>query len=276
MEDLASRGYVVASIAHPGEAAVAPFPDGRRILLDTSITNANQRMVDSARRFKLDIERMMDSIGQALSVPDRATRQANFRGFLAQAEEPLRSQSVREWALDTRALVDRLEQLDQGVVPSPFQGRLDLQRLGVFGMSYGGATAGEFCMEDARCKAAINIDGGQYGRLVDDSLMVPLLILGSSQAPGVHVPVLDMVRGPAWLAVVPATTHIGLTDMTLMGPVLFRWLGVTGKLDPDYREAIMTGYVTGFFEKFLRGQPALFDSLPTRFPDVTVTTRNVP
>jgi predicted dienelactone hydrolase len=273
MEELASRGYIVASIAHPGEAALAPFPDGRNIPIDTSIINGMKRQMAAAKN--IDPKRLFDSLGAALTVPDPAARQANFRAFLKLSPEPLQSQSVREWALDTKALLDVFENLNAGAVQSPFKERMDLERIGIFGMSYGGATAGEFCRQDKRCKVAVNIDGGQYGGLVDDSLMVPLLILASEQAYGVHVPVLDLTRGPAFLARVPATTHMGLTDMTLQGPVLYRWTGLTGKLDPDRREAIMTEFVLGFFEKYLMGRPSLFDSLPGRFPDVQITRRNV-
>jgi len=216
----------------------------------------------------------MDSVTATLTVADPVQRQANFRKFIEGTAEPLRSESVREWSLDTKALVDLLEQLNTGAVPSPLQGHLDLDRIGVFGMSYGGATAGEFCAQDSRCKVAINIDGGQYGRLMDDSLMVPLLIIGSSQAYGAHVPVLDLTRGPAWLIRVPETNHIGLTDLSLQGP-LFRWMGMVGKLDPDRREAIMTDYTVGFFDKFLMNRPEQFNGLAAKFPDVQVTSRNV-
>jgi hypothetical protein len=272
MEELASQGYIVASIAHPGEAALAPFPDGRNIPIDTSISNDMKRQLAASRN--IDGKKVFDSIGAALSVTDPAARMANFRAFLNKPAEPLRSQSVREWALDTKALLDVFEDLNAGAVQSPFKERMDLERIGVFGMSYGGATAGEFCRQDKRCKAAINIDGGQYGGLVDDSLMVPLLILSSEPNVRIHVPVLDLTRGPAFLARVPATTHMGLTDISLQGP-LPRWTGLTGKLDPDRREAIMTGFVVGFFEKYLMGRPSLFDSLPGRFPDVQITRRNV-
>jgi hypothetical protein len=273
MEELASQGYIVASIAHPGEAALAPFPDGRNIPIDTSVINSMKREMAKAKQ--IDPKKLFDSMTAALTVEDPAARLANFRAFLKQSPEPLYSESVREWALDTKALLDVFEDLNAGAVQSPFKDRMDLERVGIFGMSYGGATAGEFCRVDRRCKAAVNIDGAQYGGLVDDSLMVPLLILASEQAYGVHVPVLDLTRGHAFLARVPATTHMGLTDMTLQGPVLYRWTGLTGRLDPDRREAIMTGFVLGFFEKYLRGRPRLFDSLPAKFPDVQITRRNV-
>ncbi len=277
MEELASRGYLVASIAHPGEAGWAPFPDGRGVRFDTGLTNAARRRLAKEGGKAPDPARLMDSLSRELAVPDRTERLANFRKFLDLSPEPLRSESVNEWALDTKALVDLLGDLYAGHLKSPFMGKLDLEHLGVFGMSYGGATAGEFCRRDHRCRAAINIDGGQYGGLIDDSLRVPLLILGSEQAIAVHGPVLDLARGPAFLARVPATTHMGLSDATLLSPVLFRWTGFTGKLDPDRREAIMSDFIVGFFEKYLmQRSPELFDGLAKKYPDVTLTTRNVP
>ncbi len=276
MEELASRGYVVASIAHTGEASWTPFPDGRGVPIDSSVVNTMGRLAARAKSEGGDPKRMADSLSRLLSVPDRVERQANFRKYLDGTSEPLRSQSVREWALDTKALVDLLGELYTGHAKSPFMGKLDLGHIGIFGMSYGGATAGEFCRQDRRCGAAINIDGGQFGGLVDDSLTIPLLIVGSEQAGGFHLPVLDLARGPAYLAVVPATNHVGLTDLTLQGPA-FRWLGITGKLDPDRREAIMTDFVVGFFEKYLMNRnPGLFDGLASRYPEVQITKRNAP
>lgn len=275
MEELASRGYIVASIAHTGEAAATPFPDGRVVPMDTAVMATLRREMAKSQQAGADPQKMMDSVSAALSVEDPVQRQASFRQFLQTTAEPLRTQSVREWALDTKALVDLLEVSDAGGVASPFQGHLDLDHIGVFGMSYGGATAGEFCAQDARCRAAINIDGGQYGHLVDDSLMVPLLIIGSSQAYGAHVPVLDLTRAPAWLIRVPETNHIGLTDLSLQGP-LFAWMGLTGKLDPHRREAIMTDFTVGFFEKYLMNRnPELFDGLAAKFPEVKIMSRNV-
>jgi len=275
MEELASRGYIVASIGHTGEASAAPFPDGRVVPMDTSVLATLRGEMAKSQQPGADPKRMMDSLGEALSAADPVLRQSRFRAFLQRTPEPLRSESVREWALDTKALVNRMEAINAGTVSSPLQGHLDLEHLGVFGMSYGGATAGEFCAQDSRCRAAINIDGGQYGRLVDDSLMVPLLIIGSEQAYAVHVPVLDLARGPAWLIRVPETNHIGLTDLSLQGPV-FAWMGVTGKLNPHRREAIMTDFTVGFFEKYLMNRnPELFDGLAARFPEVKITSRNV-
>lgn len=276
MEELASRGYFVASIVHTGEAAWAPFPNGRGVPMDSSVLQWSARAAAEAKRKGVDPRKYMDSVSAAMNVADPVARREAFRGFINASEEPLRSQSVAEWAKDTRALLDVLGNMNGGAAPSPFKGRLDLEHIGVFGMSYGGATAGEFCRLDHRCGAAINIDGGQYGGLVDDSLTVPFLIIGSEQAYGLHLPVLDFTRGPAFLVKVPATTHIGLTDLTLQGPI-FKWIGVVGTLDPDRRESIMTDFVVGFFEKYLmRRNSDLWDELPKRYPEVPITARSRP
>lgn len=276
MEELASRGYVVFSVAHPGEAAWTVFPDGRVIPYDTAPMKAMLRQFEQARKSGMDPVKTRDSILAGLAVADPAVRKANFRGFLRMTPEPLQSESVTQWALDTKALLDRLEGQSATPGDSLFRGRLDLQRIGVFGMSYGGATAGEFCRLDARCRVAINIDGTPWGGLVDDSLRVPLLIIGSEPGRPTNLPVLDLVRGPAFLVTVPATNHLGLTDLGLQGPVFAR-IGITGPFDPVRRESIMTDYVVGFFEKYLMGRsPELFDGLAARYPEAGIIKRNQP
>ncbi len=273
MEELASQGYVIASIAHPGEAGWAPFPDGTGMGMDTGIVNMMRRQAAEPDGMK----KALAAIARFDSVKTPEAGLAELRRFIAEGPEPLRSESVAEWAADTRALVDLLATFDHGGASSPFHGRLDLGRLGVFGMSYGGATAGDFCRQDDRCQAALNMDGGQYGGLINDSLRVPFLIMASSQAYSVHVPVLELTRGPAYLIKVPETNHIGLTDLSLFAPVAFRAAGITGKLDPERRERIMTAYVLAFFDTYLRNTHSpLLDGPSTEFPEFSIVRRHVP
>jgi predicted dienelactone hydrolase len=60
---------------------------------------------------------------------------------------------------DTAFVLDRLGRLNAGNPPGKFTDRLDLTQVGVFGHSLGGATAAQFCHDDPRCKAGIDIDG---------------------------------------------------------------------------------------------------------------------
>jgi dienelactone hydrolase len=76
-------------------------------------------------------------------------------------EELLRYQRerVRVRVEDVRFVLNQLMQIQQGRLESPFRGRLDLDRIGVFGHSRGGMTAAEACMKDQRVKACANFDG---------------------------------------------------------------------------------------------------------------------
>jgi predicted dienelactone hydrolase len=58
-----------------------------------------------------------------------------------------------------------------------FVGRLDLTRVGVFGHSFGGAQAAQFCSQDTRCKAGVNIDGRPFGSVIRTGIRVPFMFL---------------------------------------------------------------------------------------------------
>jgi dienelactone hydrolase len=94
----------------------------------------------------------------------------------------------RAWSFDY--LPDRLkdvsfllDQFQQWNAADPFfEGRLDLERIGIVGWSFGGGTAAESCQLEDRLKAAVLLDG----------------YLGSSptvQAKGLHKPFLSMNSG---------------------------------------------------------------------------------
>src|SRR5581483_379646 len=76
------------------------------------------------------------------------------------------------WVGDDRFVLDRLAQLNAS---GPFRGRLDLRAVGAIGHSFGGATAAEFCHEDARCRAAIDVDGIPFGPVVRERVDRPLM-----------------------------------------------------------------------------------------------------
>jgi dienelactone hydrolase len=82
------------------------------------------------------------------------------------------SRLLTAWVSDIGFVLDRLEHLS-----GKFAGRLDMTRVGVFGHSFGGATAAQFCHDDTRCKAAIDIDGQPFGSVIQAGLRQPFLFL---------------------------------------------------------------------------------------------------
>ena len=70
--------------------------------------------------------------------------------------------------------------------PARIAAKLDLTRLGVAGHSMGGVAGAQFCVEDRRCKAALNLDGiPQYGPMIDTTMPAPFLMVYSG-TPGPH------------------------------------------------------------------------------------------
>jgi dienelactone hydrolase len=68
-------------------------------------------------------------------------------------------QKIERVAGAASRVIDGLETLDRVDPAGRFVGRLDLARIGVVGYSLGGAIAMQLCWRDDRLKAAVNIDG---------------------------------------------------------------------------------------------------------------------
>jgi pimeloyl-ACP methyl ester carboxylesterase len=86
------------------------------------------------------------------------------------------------WTYDIGFVLDRLERLNGSDSSGKFTGRLDMTRVGVFGHSFGGATAAQFCHDDSRCKAGIDVDGAPFGSVVREGMDKPFLFLLSDHS----------------------------------------------------------------------------------------------
>lgn len=138
-EDLASHGYVVVGFDAPYRTNVVVFPDGRT--LRRAPANDPERAIGAA---------------------DSSSR---INKLLA------------AWTGDVGYALDRLGQLNAPGSGSNFAGRLDMSRVGVFGHSFGGATAAAFCTEDPRCTAGIDIDGAPIGDVISEGIHRPFMFL---------------------------------------------------------------------------------------------------
>jgi predicted dienelactone hydrolase len=141
-EDLASHGYVVVGFDAPYRTCLVVFPDGRAI----------------ARTPENDPE--------------------NYQG---QPQAARLNELLTAWTADIGFVLDRLEWLNAADPSGNFTGRLDMTRVGVFGHSFGGAQAAQFCHEDSRCNAGIDVDGRPLGSVVQAGLRQPFMFLVSDQ-----------------------------------------------------------------------------------------------
>ncbi|SPE43346.1 conserved exported hypothetical protein [Candidatus Sulfopaludibacter sp. SbA3] len=232
-EDLASHGYVVVGFDAPYRTIEVVFPDGRVI---ARTPGNNPELVSG----------------------DELARRA---GKLLAA-----------WTADTAFVLDRLDRLNASDPSSRFQSRLDLARVGMFGHSFGGATAAQFCSQDSRCQAGIDVDGSLHGSVLQAGIHKPFMILLSGYGDFSSDAEVRQIQAGIQSVYdrLPPDARVRLTirganhftfndDGALLKSRLMRGvLRVFGKLSIDGRRQLaVTAYcVRTFFDAYLKGGAA--------------------
>ena len=235
-EDLASHGYVVVGIDAPYRTGIVVFPD-RRVIRRTD---------------ENDLELYSDADRPRIAVKLMAA-----------------------WNSDIAFALDRLAQLNASDASGRFTGRFDMTRVGVFGHSFGGAQAAQFCHDDDRCKAAIDIDGRLFGSVIREGMQKPFMFLFSRRAradgvspdPDTRQVLADVQslydRLPSttrqWLFIRGAN-HFTYSDHgVVLSGLLQRSLRMVGVLEIDGRRqlAVTTYSVHTFFDAHLKDRRAL-------------------
>ncbi|HEY0182923.1 MAG TPA: hypothetical protein VGC09_08965 [Rhodopila sp.] len=161
---LASHGYIVVSIAHPGDSTDVRLEDGRVVATRFAGPVDDPRFAESwkvlAGGADLDVRR------EALTVYAEALPATRI------------GRSLVQWRDDTlfvaRSIVDRSEPQ----VLHDLLANADRKRLVFAGMSFGGATAATGCRLLEACRAAINLDGQNFDpALFDRPVGRPLLLM---------------------------------------------------------------------------------------------------
>ena len=146
VEHLVSHGFVVAGIDLPYASAAVVFPDGRV---------AEMSPLDELR----PLVRQSYMPGDAAPTVDGVTLDEGIVPYFGE---------------DVSFVIDELERLDSDV-SHPLAGRLDLQRIGVAGVSLGGIVVGEVAREDRRVRAAVALDAAMPLRTAREGLDVPTM-----------------------------------------------------------------------------------------------------
>ena len=136
----------------------------------------------------------------------------------------------------------------------------------------GGVAAGQFCVEDRRCKAGLNLDGiPQYGTMIDTPMPAPFLMVysGRTGRAGASDIIYKRSASKYYRVDVNDTLHIDFSDMNFWGAPL-RQRGAYGTIDPA-RAAEITRMVTReFFGQEILKQPSAFLSGKRPLTGVTV------
>ena len=196
------------------------------------------------------------------------------------------STSIEDRLHDLQFVIDELANLNAS--DPRLGGRLDLDKIGVFGWSLGGATAAQLCLRDSRCKAGAGMDG-VYGQtnLLRQTISVPWLYFRSGDAPDPGPGNTLSDRRPddrlqisrqqgtnAYWVKLASTVHGSFDEADLITdePTLnYIWgTPMSGQFTTPARQTqIVRTYLLSFFNKFLKGDDDhLLDAASTAFPEV--------
>jgi dienelactone hydrolase len=165
---------------------------------------------------------------------------------------------VKDRLKDISFLLDLLAQLNAD--DPVFQGRLDLDRLGIMGWSWGGGTTAEACRLEDRLKAAVLLDGyhDATATVLKNGLAKPFLAMMNPSGSSDNATLFNKASKDAYQLTIQGSTHEMFTDNA--------WI-VT---PTSGRKALaMDACLVSFFNKHLLGlDDGLLQNPSATLPDV--------
>lgn len=254
MQEMASHGFVVASIDHTYYSGLVAFPDGR--------------VIDS----------------------HRAPALGDFTHLSIREGIELANQFVRILADDILSVLDWLAALN-GHPEGEWFRRLDFSRVGVMGHSIGGAAGAEACGIDPRIGAALNFDGWTFGDTLRFGLAKPWMVIYgkgiekepaslAAQPEGVqrywqmnrenHETVTAALReNDGYCLTIRGCSHWNFADRALYSPLRSRT--GAGTIRPKRACRIIAAAARAFFVEALNGRDrSLVAEAVSVFPEVDV------
>ena len=237
-EELASRGYVVASIAHTHESTAVEFPDGR--------------LITSAFGSYLAPQTLPAEVDSVASI--RSARLADVKFVLNEL-----------WRVDT-------------TLGGPFHNRLDLTRIGVMGHSLGGEIALSILQHESRVRAAVWIDGVISDESIAGTAKpVLLLAAGRQQWNQDECRLWNNLRGIRLAVNLRGAQHLTPSDAVWFGQAFPGMAVAPGAAGSGRTVAAIRNHVTAFFDSTLRDRPfnPLPTTLDNRAVTVTTATQQL-
>lgn len=239
--ELASHGYIVASIDHAYQAFYTSFADGK-------VAIVNQDFLNEAIGVQVD-----DITGEkAFNIT---------HNWL----------NLRTGDIDL--VINSLKAGNLGTSGEVLKGHMDLENIGLLGHSLGGAASAEVAREREDVKAVIVIDGTMIGDITglnsgnreiitEEKFNKPLMLMyGSlfleekaketSYLPNIKA--YNNANSSAYSLCIKDSGHLNFTDLPRISPFLAKKLGV-GTIDSFQCIKIVNDYTLAFFDKHIKGE----------------------
>jgi len=239
LEEIVSHGYIILNINHTYESSGALFPNGDIKLYDEEWAkeNNNEEMAEMAWN-------ALQNYNNASSNEEQlAASEYLIKNYIA-------AEITERWTRDIEIL---LEKIEENNTFSFLNGHVDFSKIGVLGHSQGGAVAGQIMLGDNRILAGINIDGAQWGKMIDTSFQKPFMWI-SADWPEDHMDInkfsyRNLIDSLYQKKTIKNSGHSNFMDIPLM--VNLSYLNESGTINPYDAYKEVTHTIIQFFDNNL-------------------------
>lgn len=214
-------------------------------------------------------------------------RSINFGPLIEQLKDNKRDELVQVLADDIRYVLTQIEKLNRGDSSGRFPGKLDMNRVGIFGHSIGGEAATVACSQDSRFRIGLSLDSSVGAFARKKHIQVPFLFLRENWINMVSDDVLrkmgstreklsrqfidsafDCLESDGYIFTINGFQHYDFTDAPLVSP-LFKLVGITGQVDALRSLRIVNEYSLAIFDRYLKNiDSQLLKGASAKYPEI--------
>ncbi len=181
---------------------------------------------------------------------------------------------VKTRSKDVSFVVDQLTKINKQDPQGLFTGKMDIDRIGIFGHSYGGSTAAQVLLDDSRFSSGINIDGPLHEPVASSELEKPFMFIldddylyitdeeikytnvTPEEFHEYHNKITELadfhyeegIKDDTYRLTFIAGDHYTFTDFPYLSPLLSRGI------DVDQFHQVMNQYILAFFNQYVKGE----------------------
>ncbi|TKI53375.1 hypothetical protein FC756_24190 [Lysinibacillus mangiferihumi] len=181
-------------------------------------------------------------------------------------------EEVKRRSKDMSFVLDQLITINDGDTQGLFTGRMDMDRIGIFGHSYGGSTAAQTLLDDRRISAGINIDGPLHEPVASKGFEQPFMFIldedylylsdeeiqytniTTEEFKKYHDTITELadfhykegIKGDTFMLTFIAGDHYTFTDFPFLSP-LISW-----NIDVNEFHQVMNRYILAFFDHYVK------------------------
>lgn len=161
IEEVVSHGFIVLNINHTYESTGSLFPNGEILFFNKEFDkkNNNPEMAEMAWNASQNYNKAKNDFEK-------------FEATEYLIKNYVGAEITNRWSQDIRLLINALDNFKYDTFWSK---SADFSKIGAFGHSQGGSAIGQVLLEEHKIMAGINIDGVQWGNLLDTTFTKPFL-----------------------------------------------------------------------------------------------------